>query len=184
MLDRGGAASVVSIEANARAYLKCLIMKEVMSINRVSFQLGDFVPYLRATNLSFDIGFACGVLYHLLEPVELIHLLAARCQTLFIWTHYYDQAEMTSNPHLAPDFDAAPETKTTEGFQHQRYRRRYAAALNWKGFCGGGAVDSWWLPKNTILDAFAFFGMEVLAAVEEQNPNGPALLLALRKRGG
>jgi predicted RNA methylase len=47
MLERFGAASITSIEANTRAYLKCLIVKEVLGLNRVKFLCGDFIEFLR-----------------------------------------------------------------------------------------------------------------------------------------
>ncbi len=46
MLEQLGAASITAIEANARAFLKCLCIKEVMGMLRVRFMLGSFLPYL------------------------------------------------------------------------------------------------------------------------------------------
>src|SRR5215213_6466535 len=40
MLEQWGAASITSIEANTRAYLKCLIVKEVLGLQRVHFLCG------------------------------------------------------------------------------------------------------------------------------------------------
>ncbi|HOD48200.1 MAG TPA: hypothetical protein PKK58_12570, partial [Opitutaceae bacterium] len=49
MLQHAGAAKVVAIEAAARAYLKCLVMKETFALDRVEFRLGDFIPYLKSS---------------------------------------------------------------------------------------------------------------------------------------
>ena len=43
MLQRAGAASVVAIEGNRRAYLKCLVVKELLALQRARFLCGDFV---------------------------------------------------------------------------------------------------------------------------------------------
>lgn len=91
MLERFGATKIVAIEANTRAYLKCLLIKELLELKRVSFLCGDFIDYLRANQKRFDICVASGVLYHMLNPVELIALAAKVSDRLFLWTHYYDQ---------------------------------------------------------------------------------------------
>ena len=49
MLDRAGAAQVVAIEGNARAYLKCLIVKELLGLPRVQFLCGDSVALSSST---------------------------------------------------------------------------------------------------------------------------------------
>jgi len=181
MLERGGASEVISIEANARAYLKSLVLKEVFQLQRVRFQLGDFLPYLKSTDEHFAVGFACGVLYHLLNPVELIELLAKHCDAVFVWSHYYDSAAVNEHPTLSRYFEPQPVEQSVGGFKHHLYRKRYGEALEWKGFCGGGAVEACWMPANEMIDAFRHFGFRVLGEVHERNPNGPAILLAVAR---
>jgi SAM-dependent methyltransferase len=65
MFERLGAREVIAIEANPRAYLKCLIIKELLDLRRVRFLCGDFLEYLRADGTDFDLVFASGVLYHM-----------------------------------------------------------------------------------------------------------------------
>ena len=55
MLERFDSAEVVAVEANTHAYLRCLIVKELLEIRRARFLLGDFVEYLRATRDKFDV---------------------------------------------------------------------------------------------------------------------------------
>lgn len=179
MLELAGAAGITSIEANPRAYLKCLVMKEVFALQRVKFLLGDFLPYLRTTTDRFDLGIASGVLYHLLNPVELLQLLAPRCDSLFLWTHCYDATYMAGHPDVGRYFDPEPQTSSVGGFTHHLYRKRYGEALQWKGFCGGGAIDSCWLTQSDILGALQHLGYRVINLLEEtKNPNGPSLLVA------
>jgi hypothetical protein len=69
MLQRMNAKKIVSIEANTRAFLKCLCIKEIFNLDCVKFKLGDFIQFLEKTNSKFDLVFASGVLYHMLEPI-------------------------------------------------------------------------------------------------------------------
>lgn len=179
MLHQKGAAEITSIEANPRAYLKCLVMKEVFGLDRAKFALGDFLPYLRSASEHYDLGLASGVLYHQRNPVELLEMLAPRCDRLFIWTHFYESRYMAAHPEIARYFEAAPETATVAGFSHRLYRKSYGEALNQKGFCGGGATDSCWLTRDEIFDALKHLGYRILNTLEENtNPNGPSILIA------
>ena len=46
ILDRAGALEVLAIEANRRAFLKCLVVKEMIGLPSVRFVLGDFNEFL------------------------------------------------------------------------------------------------------------------------------------------
>ena len=78
MLQRLGASSVAAIEANTRAFLRCLCVKEIFGLDRVCFELGDFVSYMEEDKHSFDIVIACGVLYHMRDPIRVLELVAQR----------------------------------------------------------------------------------------------------------
>jgi len=175
MLEHMGAAEVVSVEANARAYLKCLVLKEAFGLSRTRFLLGDFRPFLRDAAPEYDVGFACGVLYHQANPVELIQLLTARVRAVFGWSHFHDPAYLAAHPAAALAF-APGRTAEVGGFVHTLHRRTYGSAVQWKGFCGGGSDDACWLSRADLVGAFAHFGFTITASVVEDNPNGPALL--------
>ncbi len=104
MLDRAGAASVLAIEGNRRAFLKCLIAKEILKMPKVEFVLGDFREFLTSTAERWDLCVASGVLYHMREPMELLQSMAAHCDRLFLWTHYYDESIIAANPNLSHRF--------------------------------------------------------------------------------
>ncbi|MGL5510179.1 MAG: class I SAM-dependent methyltransferase, partial [Microcoleaceae cyanobacterium] len=91
MMEKLGASAITSVESNTRAYIKCLIIKELLELKRARFLSGDFVEYLKTFPGKFDFGIASGVLYHMIDPVELIYLLSESCNQIYIWTHYYDQ---------------------------------------------------------------------------------------------
>lgn len=90
-LEQLGAAHIVAIEANSEAFLKCLIVKNALGMNRTEFLLGDILEYLRDTDRNFDLIFCSGVLYHMEDPVELIRLISRHTSRVFLWTHYYTE---------------------------------------------------------------------------------------------
>lgn len=182
LLEKNGAASILSIEANTRAYLKCLIVKEICDLKRSHFLCGNFVEYLRTNERKFDLCFASGVLYHMMNPVELIYLLSKTSDLVYIWTHYFDEKLISQNKNIAHKFPSHSDSEY-EGFKHILHRHEYLAALDWKGFCGGITAYSHWLSRNEILDCLKYFGYEKISIDVEQpdHPNGPSFALACRK---
>jgi hypothetical protein len=184
MLHQGGAASVVSIEANTQFYLKCLVVKELLNLQRVNFLCGNFVEYLREhQQRRFDVCVASGVLYHMENPVELLARLAKACNKhLFLWTHYYDAAEIAKRPIVAAKFT---ETRRAdyEGMQHTLHRKEYGLTLYWGGFCGGPAPVCNWLTRDDILQSLRHFGFKELKIGFERvdHPNGPSFAVIASK---
>lgn len=182
ILEKNNAASVLSIESNSRAYLKCLIIKEILDLKKSHFLCGDFVEYLKKNTPRFDVCFAAGVLYHQINPVELIYFISRTSDLLYLWTHYYDEKFITQNKNISNKF---PSNKTTEyhGFKHTLYRYEYFTALDWQGFSGGTSEYSNWLSKNDLLECLKTFGYNKISINFDQpdHPNGPSLALACRK---
>ena len=185
MLERLGAASILSIEANTRAYLKCLIAKEILGIKKARFLCGDFVEYLRNNDQRFDVAIASGVLYHMKNPVELIALLSKVTDKLFIWTHYYDEEIISKNPLIPDNKFGDCTTFEYSGFRHELHRYEYDRALDSMGFCGGSDIFSNWTSREDILACLARFGFnDVQVGFDHlEHPNGPAFALsAIRQR--
>jgi hypothetical protein len=181
MMQRFGARSVTAIEANVRAFLKCLCIKEIFGLSRVNFLLGDFIRFLEDCGRDFDIITASGVLYHMTEPGRLLSLLAAHTDRLFIWTHYYD--EQVIQGHHERDLFGPVEKHVHEGFRFAGSRRSYPeSALDWQGFSGGSELFSLWLTRDSIVSYLTAKGYEVSIDFDHpDHPNGPALALcALR----
>lgn len=178
MLERLGAESILSVEANSHAYLKCLIVKELLDLKRVRFVYGDCIEYLRSNRTKFDVCIASGILYHMRNPVELIALAAQASDQIFLWTHYYDKAIISKNPNLAHKF---PSSKQVEhcGFRHTLYSQEYKVALNWGGFCGGSEASSNWLSRDDILGCLKHFGLNNIEINFDHpdHPNGPSFAL-------
>lgn len=183
MLERAGAAHIVSIEANSRAYLKCLVASQVLGLRRTRFLHGDFLEYLGQDGECFDIALASGVLYHMRDPVRLIAKLAGRCRELLVWTHYHDERRAASDPALAQTL-GPPAQVETNGYRHTLVRKHYGAALAWNGFCGGSAEHCCWMLREELIGALEHFGFAVQAIAFDRpdHPNGAALALHLRRR--
>lgn len=180
-IERLEAESITAIEANSRAYLKCLIAKETFGMRRARFRLGDCIEYLRTTTDHYDIGVACGILYHLTNPVELLALLARHCDALFLWTVFYDPEFVANNPVPGAKFSDSVAMEHA-GFAHTVHRFNYGPSLDWKGFCGGGDVYSYWMEKDAILEALQRFGFAEFRTEQHPNVHGSALMLVARKR--
>lgn len=179
MMEKMGASSILAIEANVRSYIKCLIVKEMLDLKRSRFLLGDFVEYLRKTEETFDICLASGVLYHMLNPVELVYLISRVSKSVVLWTHYYDKAVVNGNPKLRFKF-SRPVLKDFNGFEHILYRQAYGNVFKRAGFCGGSALYSNWMDRETILSCLKYFGFNDLRIEfdEPNHPNGPAFAVA------
>jgi hypothetical protein len=175
LLTRAG-AQVTAIEAQSRAYLKCLISKELLQMTEARFLLGDFMEYLRAGCPHYDVCVASGVLYHMRDPAETLALLAGAADRMMLWTHVYDQDVVTARPDLSQRF-TEHFAANHRGFAHTLHRYEYADALTFTGFCGGTSDHANWISRGDLLRALDYFGWRVNAVAFEEphHPNGPAL---------
>lgn len=180
MLSRRGVRSVTAIEANHAAYLRCLVAKELLGIERVNFLFGDAIDYLRSENVYFDVSIACGFLYHMTSPVELIELLAQRSAAVYLWTVYWDPAFNERNPHAAA---AMGEPVRTEhrGFAHTLHPHSYGEVRDFARFYGGPAPYANWMEFDDILGAFRHFGFRRIESEKLENPLGSAMQLVAVK---
>jgi hypothetical protein len=184
MLEQMGAAEVIAVEASTRAWLKCLTLKELTGMTRVRFLCGDSTAYLRENPARADAIVASGILYHMMNPVELIAEIAAHTDRMFLWTSYYDNAIVKVKPKLAAKF-GPPRSATHAGFAHTVHPFYYRATRFRLGFSGGVADYSCWLTRDTILQALRHFGFDRIETAFEEpgHGNGPAFaLVASRTR--
>lgn len=191
LLDRAGAGSVTSIEGNVHAYVRCLVVKELLGMERWNVLCGDLIEFLRATDDHYDVCVAAGVLYHQLNPVELIALTAERADRLYIQTHYFDEAAVSANASVARHFRnpvtrdlRAPATRSTGSFTYLVYPYSYGIATRFTSFCGGPNPTASWMAKDAILEALEHFGWTnvVVGFDERADGNGPWLALTAEKR--
>lgn len=182
MIERAGASPIVSIEANPEAYLKCLVVKETVGLQRTHFQCGDFIEYLRNSPPHFDAAFASGVLYHMVEPAELIALLSNVTRQLYLWTHYYDPQLVSADRKLASMFRGERQSEHA-GFCHNLFRYEYWGSFGARQFCGGSRPHAYWMTREDILRCLQHFGFTEIRTNFEapDHPDGPAFaVVALR----
>ncbi|MBV9762532.1 MAG: class I SAM-dependent methyltransferase [Acidobacteriaceae bacterium] len=182
MLERAGAQSIVSIEANPEAYLKCLIVKETVGLQRTRFLFGDFLEYLRDSPPRFDAAIASGVLYHMVHPAQLIALLSTVTDRLYLWTHYYDEKVVSSNKKLASMFTAQTEAAYA-GFRHTLHRYEYWGSFASRRFCGGTRPHAHWMTRDDVIECLKRFGFDRIRTSFEapDHPDGPAFALVASK---
>jgi hypothetical protein len=173
---------VISIEANTRAFLKCLCIKEILNLDRVEFKLGDFMPFLEEDKSKYDMVFASGVLYHMEEPIRLLKLISKVSDRLFIWTHYYDKGIISNRVELRHKFDPVSSFQY-DGISYEYATHSYKDALAWEGFCGGPKKISIWLTRDSIIKALRQFGFADIQFNFEHldHPNGPAFAICAKK---
>ena len=177
MMERAG-AEVLAIEANQRAFVKCLLVKNALHL-RAEFLYGDFRPYLEQTPTgSFDFVLAIGVLYHMLEPAKLLHDIAQATDAFAVWTHYYDAKIVGANPRFNPK----SHLEIVEGRSVEVYRQNYLFSVKAKGFCGGSAPYSFWMTRNGILELVRSLGFDVQVGEENlDHPSGPCFLFFAKR---
>lgn len=171
MLEKFGASSILSVEAGTRAFLRCLVLKEMLGTHRSRFLLGDFVHQLK-TGGHYDLVVACGVLYHMVNPVEAIAFMSKVTDRIYIWTHYYDEQKIKSHAALAHHFQSNTPAEY-EGFKHTLHRQQYQSRLGNPGFMGGSEHYSNWLSRNDLLGSLRFFGFTNVT-IQFDNPDSAA----------
>ena len=172
-LEKLGAARILAIESNVEAYLKCLIMKEALGMKHAEFLLGDFNLYLRDCTERFDLVFACGVLYHMEDPLALIRGIARVTDRCLVWTHYFDEEGRDSRVAVPAALDGIAST-----YYRAEYRDRAQAT-----FWGGNKPSASWMTRDDILAAFRHFGLDEIAIILEDRDAepGPTVCFAARR---
>jgi hypothetical protein len=172
--EQFGAAEIIAVEANVEAYLKCLIVKELLGLRRARFLLGDFAEYLRQDQGRYDLIFCSGVLYHMPDPVELIRLMAARTDLISVWTHYHTPESWPST---------VPEAVNYDGETYVYHRRVYAADHDCGTFWGGNKSTACLLSRDDLMRAFRHYGFvhHDVDAESLDHPYGPCLTVTFRR---
>jgi Methyltransferase domain len=173
-LEKLGAAEVLAIESNAEAYLKCLIVKELLNLKIARFMIGDFTKYLDEVDRKFDLVVASGVLYHMADPIGLIERISKVTGKCFVWTHYYDEA------HYAGPTRERIVSETYAGVE--MFSLRYADP-DYGKFWGGNEPTAVWLKRDDILGLFAQMGLAKLTVFEDNphHPNGACITFAVSR---
>ncbi|MDQ3722178.1 MAG: class I SAM-dependent methyltransferase [Actinomycetota bacterium] len=180
MALQAGAKRVVAVEGNARHFLKCLVVKDILRMYAADLRLGDFVAMLQSEPDEYDLVLAQGVLYHMVDPVELIALTAARARRLALWTQYYDSEQVARLPtRIRRHFADEPTPAITRGFAHAHHRFNYGVGRKLVGFYGGNQPHANWLSRDDLMGALEHFGWcDIEVGFEKaDDPHGPSLSL-------
>ncbi len=169
LLDRAG-ANITAIEASKPAFLKCLVTKEIVGLPRARFLLGDCVPFLEQSEDRYDLIVACGVLYHMADPLRFLEAVAARTDALYLWTTYLDPTAFPVGDPALKRWEAVRETRTFRGQTITLYRRDYEQVHLNPDFCGGIYNEPRWMIRSSILDALRALGFSSLEIAHETTP--------------
>ena len=182
MLDNAG-AFVDAIEANKFAFQRCLVAKEILKMKNVSFFLGDFVKWLQSNEKAYDLVLACGVLYHMPRPLELLELIAKRTNAVYLWTHYISEEESSEVDTDGAIVESPFEIERFRGIAVRSRSRRYHSAERDPAFCGGMRDAHRWLCGDDIIAVLRALGFSTIE-LNHQEPahqNGPAMSIFARK---
>ena len=189
LLERLGAQRIEAIEANKIAFLRCLVAKEIYNLRHSYFYLGDFLKGL-LRHKRYDLIVACGVLYHMEDPLLLLERMAARTDNLYIWTHYFDDTEMPlGDPRRGPfrsptePHDEISRVQNFRGTEMTLHLRSYYTAWQNNEYCGGAVDRHFWIKKADLIAALSSLGFNDLRYGHEapDHPNGPAMSVFARR---
>ena len=178
VLERAGAASVLAVEGSETAYLKCLIVKELLDLD-AHFLYGDMLKYLEGSDETFDIVWASGILYHQTDPIGLLERIAARTRRVFLHTHYFDASRIPAEARQARFDDQRDVDVDWHGRRMRLHCYDYAFDTNTNGFAGGPRPYALWMERGDIEFVLTELGLGDITygVVDPGNSAGPAFFL-------
>ncbi|MGL4242269.1 MAG: class I SAM-dependent methyltransferase [Beijerinckiaceae bacterium] len=183
MLDKHAPAVLDAVEANRVAYLRCLVVKEIMGLRHARFHLGDCQAWLEQPDNRYDLIVASGILYHMRDPVRFLAAAAKQADSLFLWTHYADDASMPPGDVRRGAFVGSEELVEHLGVTVRLQPRSYYGASANDTFCGGTHDLHRWINRGSLLEVLAAMGLTDQRIWGEQpdHPNGPAFCVFARR---
>lgn len=175
ILNKERPANIDAIEANQSCFLRCLVTKEILRLDRATFLLGDIQKWLQYTHKTYDFALASGVLYHMPDPGQFLQLLAKRAKAVFLWTHYFDEEAMPSDDVRRRPFSGRVEVRSIAGIDLRYHERSYQHADQNASFCGGMKDRHFWLERDQILSLLEQLGFTSIQvqATDNEHPGGP-----------
>lgn len=183
MLNSRHPAKIDAIEANQLCFLRCLVTKEILNLDRAQFYLGDALKWLEMHDERYDLAIASGVLYHMADPAAFLCHLANRSDSIFIWTHFFDEAAMPADDVRRTPFSGRVEERLVNGLKLRYYERGYLQANTDKSFCGGMKDKHYWMHRDDILTLLRALGFKDIKINSEQadHNGGPCFSLFARR---
>tara|TARA_B100001123_G_scaffold424443_1_gene535956 strand:+ start:7068 stop:7853 length:786 start_codon:yes stop_codon:yes gene_type:complete len=182
LMEELGASEILAIEAHERSYLKCLITKELTGMKTSRFLFGDFEKYLENCESHFDICVASGVLYHSTQPLRLLYNISQITDTIFIWTHYFDEGVLDTQPSIKDRY-LDPVQLREGSFECGGYPFLYEESAENDAFCGGTLDHSVWMKKDDITQFLEENGFTQFdyGFDHPEHANGPAIVILARR---
>jgi SAM-dependent methyltransferase len=186
-LEQAGASRITAVESSKENFLKCLVIKEVANLTKSSFLLGDAQKFVSQTDLLFDVSWCAGVLYHLQDPVVFLRNLLRVSESIYLWTHFYDESIQTltngQERHFIQGLDRAV---SSDGLDFDLHARSYLIpdyeSLTLGNWQGGLEDITYWMEKSQILSLIQLLGFEILSVGDDSTVNGlPCFDLVARR---
>lgn len=151
-----GVTKVIALEGRETNIRKAEFIRTCYGYNEfdIRFIHGDADKFDFSSIVKVDAILCIGVLYHLVNPTNVIKQMSKISDNLFIWTHY--------NPKVS---DFRPEGDLNSP-------------------TAGLSKKSLWLSKDAMLRMFSRLGYSILFERDEPNDNGPCMTLALSRLAG
>jgi hypothetical protein len=183
MMQKFGCKQITAVENNWYCYLKCLAVKESLKISNVELLFGDVIEYLKECTNKFDFVLCSGILYHLPNPVELIHLISLVTENIFIWTHIYNEESSTITRQNINRADIEYDGEVYSGGR-QTYKDDGNSKLE-SIYCGGKFKISFWISEQCLYKAlkkYGFINIQKNDTLSDlHHPNGPAISIFASK---
>lgn len=181
MLEQAGASAITAIEAHKEAYLKCLVVKEALSL-RTRFILANFDVMLRTMADRYDLVVASGILYHMADPLETLLNMMRVTDTIYIWSHFFDDAAMPRHDARRVSFTGKSHVRTIGDESLTYHERAYGKGRTLARFCGGLHANSVWLERNEVLALLARHGFATEIAFDQpDHVHGPSCSILARR---
>lgn len=183
MLEQAGAASVRAVEGNKTAYLKCLVVQQLLSMERTRFELGDFDALLRSTDRHYDLLLASGILYHLADPLRTLLDMTRVSDRIFIWSHFADADAMPPGDKRRRPMTGEVRHGEHDGERLTYHVRSYLGTHRLSNFCGGRESAAVWMESAEVIALLERRGFRVIRGPADPGHHaGPALCLLATRR--
>jgi hypothetical protein len=183
VLDRQAPSILHAIEANKLAFMRCVIVKNLLNLKHAQFFLGDFMRWLERPENDYDLIIASGVLYHVADPIRMLELIAKRTQAVFLWTYHFSETEMPPGDVSRGPFPGDDKVVTFQGRRVTLHHRSYHGAAREAQFCGGMYDTHYWLERDDILMILGALGFDDIRRTHEavQPELGPSFSVFARR---
>lgn len=173
-----GAAEVLSVESSHLNFMRCLVVKNALGM-RATFQLGDGLKLMESSEDHFDAVWLSGILYHLTDPLALLKAASRITDTLFVWSHYYEETMVEG----ARSFFTGQVKEERCGDRIVRLHHRNYNQIKGATFSGGEADFSYWMERADIIGVLNDLGYdEITIGVDHPgNPHGGAFYFLARR---